>query len=277
MEQCSHQLPPIKGVIHTAMVLRDVVFEKMTYEDWTVPLPSKLQGSWNLHTYFGHERPLDFMIFCSSLSGICGNTSQAQYAAGNSYQDALKVWGKVLGIGEPAFHTLMKSLINRQLRRRGSREDEASVQVCLGLGTADIGVNHRLASPAYFTDPRFGPLAVTSLTSTTGGVSGEGFTASLASRISEADPTSVSIIITDALVKKNPPDILRIPASEVNPSRSMYRYGVDSLVALEVGNWITREMEANISLFEILATVPMENFAAQIALKSPLVVRLAPP
>ena len=308
MEQCSHQLPPIKGVIQMAMVLRDVVFEKMTYDEWTLPLRSKVQGTWNLHKYFSHERPLDFMVFCSSQSGVCGNPSQAQYAAGNTYQDALahyrraqglkvvsvnlgimrdvgvlaeteshalKVWEKVLGIGEPAFHALMKSLINGQLRKRGAREDEAPVQVCTGLGTADILAIHRLASPAYFMDPRLGPLAVSSISSTTGGASGEGASASLASRLFEADHASASIIIADALVRKIA-DILRIPPSEVDPNRSMYQYGVDSLVALEVRNWITRELKANMALLEILAAVPMETFAAQIALQSKLVVGLAP-
>ena len=304
MEQCSYQLPPIKGVIQMAMVLRDVVFEKMTYEEWTIPLQSKVQGTWNIHKYFGHDRPLDFLIFCSSQSGVCGNPSQAQYAAGNTYQDALaryrrtqglkavsvnlgimrdvgvlaetgshalKVWEQVLGIGESAFHALTKSLINGQLRRRGAPDDEAPVQLCTGLGTADILAVHRLASPAYFVDPRFGPLAVNSISSSTGGVSGEGAAASLASRLSETDPTSATPIIADALMKKTA-DILRIPPSEVDPSRPMYQYGVDSLVALEVRNWITREMKANMALLEILAAVPMETFAAQIALKSKLVV-----
>ena len=304
MEQCSHQLPPIKGVIQMAMVLRDVVFEKMTYEEWTLPLQSKVQGTWNVHKYFGHERPLDFMVFCSSVSGTFGNPSQAQYAAGNTYQDALahyrraqglkvvsvnlgimrdigvyaekgsdalKVWEKALGIGEPAFHALMKSLINGQAGKRDAREDATPVQICTGLGTADIMAIHRLANPAWFMDPRFGPLAVTSASSSTGGESGEGATASLASRLSETDSASATSIIADALVKKTA-EILRIPPSEVDPSRSMYQYGVDSLVALEVRNWITREMKANIPLLDILATVPMETFAAQIASKSKLVI-----
>jgi zearalenone synthase (highly reducing iterative type I polyketide synthase) len=54
----------------------------------------------------------------------------------------------------------------------------------------------------------------------------------------------------------------------------MYRYGVDSLVALEVRNWITREMKANIALLEILAAVPMSGFAGKIAEKSKLIVGL---
>ena len=120
----------------------------MSYEEWTVPIGPKVQGTWNLHKYFGHKRPLDFTVICSSSSGIYGYPSQAQYAAGNTYQDALaqyrrsqglkaisvnlgimrdvgvlaesstsgniKLWEEVLGIREPAFHALMKSLINQQ-------------------------------------------------------------------------------------------------------------------------------------------------------------------
>lgn len=89
MKQCSQQLPPVKGVVQMATVLRDIVFEKMPYEVWTVLVGPKVQGTWNLHKYFGHERPLDFMVICSSSSGIYGYPSQAQYAPGNTYQDAL--------------------------------------------------------------------------------------------------------------------------------------------------------------------------------------------
>lgn len=52
MDECSRDLPVIEGVVQMAMVLRDVVFEKMTYEEWTLPLKPKVQGSWNLHKYF---------------------------------------------------------------------------------------------------------------------------------------------------------------------------------------------------------------------------------
>nr|B3FWT3.1 RecName: Full=Reducing polyketide synthase hmp8; Short=R-PKS hmp8; AltName: Full=Hypothemycin biosynthesis cluster protein hpm8 [Hypomyces subiculosus]ACD39767.1 reducing polyketide synthase [Hypomyces subiculosus] len=300
MEQCSQDLPPVKGVIQMAMVLRDIVFEKMSYDEWTVPVGPKVQGSWNLHKYFSHERPLDFMVICSSSSGIYGYPSQAQYAAGNTYQDALahyrrsqglnaisvnlgimrdvgvlaetgttgniKLWEEVLGIREPAFHALMKSLINHQ--QRGSGDYPA--QVCTGLGTADIMATHGLARPEYFNDPRFGPLAVTTV-ATDASADGQGSAVSLASRLSKVSTKDEAAeIITDALVNKTA-DILQMPPSEVDPGRPLYRYGVDSLVALEVRNWITREMKANMALLEILAAVPIESFAVKIAEKSKLV------
>ncbi|KAF2258097.1 reducing polyketide synthase [Lojkania enalia] len=309
MKQCSDELPPIKGVVQMAMVLRDVLLEKMTYDEWKVPLQSKVAGTWNLHKYFDHERPLDFLIFCSSISGIIGNVGQAQYAAGNTYQDrlaeyrrsqglkavsvnlgmmrdvgviaetgmnALKLWEDVLGIREPAFHALMKSLINAQQQNGGVSEDTCPVQVCTGLGSADILTTHNLPQPGYFKDPRFGPLAVSNRSSTAGNTStAEGPAASLASRLSDAnngkDPGGPARVITDALVKKTA-EILRIPPSEVDPSQPMYHYGVDSLVALEVRNWITREMKANMPLLDILAAVPMQSFAERILKKSKLVM-----
>jgi zearalenone synthase (highly reducing iterative type I polyketide synthase) len=189
-----------------------------------------------------------------------------QGATGN-----LKLWEDVLGIRELAFHALMKSLITRQ--RDGDAECPA--QVCTGLGTADLMAAHGLAQPYYFKDPRFGPLAVSGIAASSGsGADQAASAASLASRLGEAGSKEQAVeIITDALVKKIA-EILQMPASEVDPGRPMYRYGVDSLVALEVRNWITREMKANIALLEILAAVPMSGFAGKIAEKSKLVVGL---
>ncbi|KAH7357484.1 reducing polyketide synthase [Pyrenochaeta sp. MPI-SDFR-AT-0127] len=299
MEKCSNDLPPIKGVIQMAMVLRDVIFEKMSYDAWTQPLQPKVRGTWNLHRYFDHSRPLDFFIICSSNSGIHGYPSQAQYAAGNTYQDALAhsrrksglkavavnlaimrevgilaeqgmtgniaIWEEALGIGESAFHALMKSLISGQ---QGPTElQQIPPQISTGLGTADTMAAHGLALPGYFTDPRFGPLSVPSVRSGTT-ADGRHAAVSIASKLVEAGNTEEATdIVIEALVTKIA-EILQMPASEVDPSRPMYRYGVDSLVALEVRNWITREMQANIALLEILAAVPMKDFAKTIAERS---------
>lgn len=302
MDQVGSDLPPVKGVIQMAMVLRDIVFEKMSYEEWTTPVKPKVQGTWNLHEYFGHERPLDFMVICSSSSGIYGYPSQAQYASGNTYQDALahyrhaqglkavsvnlgimrdvgvlaetgtsgniRLWEEVLGIREPAFHALMKSLINQQIY---PSLHEGAPQVCTGLGTADIMAAHSLARPEYFNDPRFGPLAVLSEFTGIAAANGQETSTSLASQLARAESKEQAIeIVTEALVNKTA-EILQMPSSEVDSTRPLYRYGVDSLVALEVRNWITREMKANMALLEILAAVPIQSFAAKIVEKSKLV------
>lgn len=303
MEQCSLELPPIQGVVQMAMVLRDSVLETMSYADWTAPLRPKVQGSLTLHRFFDQSRPLDFFIACSSISGLCGNIGQAQYAAGNTYQDALAEhrrhqglkavsvnlgimreigaiaetagvgnnlaqWNDVIGIREPDFHALIKSLI---IRQRNS--DTCPAQVCTGLGSVDLFAAHSLAMPYYLADPRMGPLAVTSIAAQAA-VGEQDATAPLASRLAEASTIEqASEIVLDSLMHKIA-DIMQIPVSEVDSSRPMYRYGVDSLVALEMRNWITRELKANIALLEILASVPMTSFVEKIVEKSQLIANL---
>lgn len=176
-----------------------------------------------------------------------------------------KLWEETLGIREPTFHALFKSLINRQKSEDPSLWPPA--QVITGLGTADIMAASGLEQPWYFSKPRFGPLAVTSSSATTTS-SGNTAASSITSKLKDAGSKDVAIeIITDGLVGKVA-EILQMPPSEVDPERPMYRYGVDSLVALEVRNWISKEMQSTVALLEVLAAVPMKVFAATIAEKS---------
>ncbi|KAH9437060.1 hypothetical protein MCOR02_000719 [Pyricularia oryzae] len=82
-----HNMPPIKGAVQCAAVLEDSIFDKMTYAKWTKAFRPKAIGSWNLHNTLPDT--LDFLVFLSSSAGVLGNRGQANYAAGNTFQDAL--------------------------------------------------------------------------------------------------------------------------------------------------------------------------------------------
>ncbi|KAJ5275251.1 phenolpthiocerol synthesis polyketide synthase ppsB [Penicillium chrysogenum] len=153
----------------------------------------------------------------------------------------------------------MKSLINSKWKG-----DSYPAQVCTGLGTADVMARFGLERSEHFGDPRFGPLNVLSyifvLVPDTSSAASSPYT-----RLAAASALDEAVsIITDALVHKTA-GILQIPLYEVDPDRPMYRYEVDSLVALEVRNWITRELQANMALLKILAAEPMKMFAGKIA------------
>lgn len=77
----------IKGVVQCAMVLRDSMFDNMTFDKWTQSLAPKVQGSWNLHKYLPAD--MDFFVMLSSMAGVIGNPGQANYSAAGTYQDAL--------------------------------------------------------------------------------------------------------------------------------------------------------------------------------------------
>lgn len=54
----------------------------MSLDDFKVPLSSKVDGSWNLHTLL--PSGLDFFILLAEVSGACGTHGQTNYAAANA-------------------------------------------------------------------------------------------------------------------------------------------------------------------------------------------------
>ncbi|KAM3425700.1 hypothetical protein BST61_g7637 [Cercospora zeina] len=280
MAACEAELPPVRGVVQMAMVLRDVVFEKMSFAEWSAPVRPKVHGTRHVHDYFDAQRPLDFMILCSSSSGVYGYPSQAPYAAGNTYQDAVARLRRSHGLPAIAVNLgimrdvgiLAETGTTGNIRLWEERhQPDYPAQVCTGLGTADIMAAHGLATPAYFDDPRFASLAVRSAVS----ADARGDTAradpAIASRLAHiTDRDEANAVVTAALVHQTA-EILQVLPDEIDASRPLYRYGVDSLVAIEVRNWITRELGANMALLEILAAVPIESFAAKIVEKSNMI------
>ncbi|MGX1812219.1 SDR family NAD(P)-dependent oxidoreductase [Nocardia sp. NPDC055321] len=79
---------PLIGVVHAAGVLADGVIESMTPDQVDRVLAPKIEGAWNLHELTAHLDLSAFVLF-SSMSGIMGGPGQANYAAANSFLDAL--------------------------------------------------------------------------------------------------------------------------------------------------------------------------------------------
>ncbi|SFE51876.1 probable biosynthetic protein, Pnap_2097 family [Chitinophaga sp. CF118] len=76
----------LDGIIHSAGVIRDSFIIKKTAVEVTEVFSPKIAGVRNLDEAT-KEEALDFMVFFSSISGILGNTGQADYASANAYLD----------------------------------------------------------------------------------------------------------------------------------------------------------------------------------------------
>ncbi len=120
------ELPPLRGVVHAAVVLRDKSIDDLTVEDIRVVLAAKAEGAWNLHLAT-RDLPLDFFAMYSSASNIVGNWNQANYAAANEYLEALARyrrsngmhglaigWGAINETGELARDQEVRDLLARQ-------------------------------------------------------------------------------------------------------------------------------------------------------------------
>lgn len=76
------------GLFQAAMVLRDSLLADMTLDQWRECLRPKVDGTYALHqATIGHD--LDFFICFSSFSAQNGSMGQSNYAAANTYIDAL--------------------------------------------------------------------------------------------------------------------------------------------------------------------------------------------
>ncbi|MBV8788287.1 MAG: SDR family NAD(P)-dependent oxidoreductase, partial [Mycobacterium sp.] len=88
---------PLRGVFHAAGVLDDAVIASLTPDRVDAVLRGKADGAWNLHE---QTRDLDLSAFVmfSSMAGIVGAPGQGNYAAANSFLDALAASRRAHGL-----------------------------------------------------------------------------------------------------------------------------------------------------------------------------------
>lgn len=57
---------------------QDVLYENMTFEEYTKVIEGKVQGGWNFHHALA-ETQLDFFVAISSAAGAVGNSKSRSF------------------------------------------------------------------------------------------------------------------------------------------------------------------------------------------------------
>lgn len=296
LARCSNELPPIKGVIQCAMVLRDNLFENLSYQEWIDSTRPKVQGTWNLHSYL--PETMDFFVILSSFAGVFGNRGQANYAAAGAYQDAfakfrrskglksvtidlgimrdvgviaeqgatgiLGDWEEPFGLREFEFHALLKEVLSDQV----SGKEEMPDQIVTGLATGGTANAAGIQPPFYFDNARFSVLKNTGLQNL-GGLAADG-TVPIKTLMAQAQTIEEAAKVIVAAVTAKVAKSLQTEESEIDAGRPLHSYGVDSLVAVEIRNWVFKELKAEVTVFDILSAVPITALSQAIAVKSKL-------
>ncbi|WP_162052188.1 type I polyketide synthase [Gloeothece verrucosa] len=90
-------MPPLRGIIHAAGVLKDGLVTGQTWEQFIEVMKPKVMGSWILHQST-RDIPLDFFVCFSSIASVLGSPGQSNYAAANSFMDMLAHYRRSMGL-----------------------------------------------------------------------------------------------------------------------------------------------------------------------------------
>lgn len=96
LESIRREMPPLRGVFHSAVVLDDGTLLQLTCERWRGVRPPKIDGAWNLHRLTLAD-PLDYFVLFSSAASLIGSPGQGNYAAANAFLDQLALYRRQQG------------------------------------------------------------------------------------------------------------------------------------------------------------------------------------
>lgn len=96
-------------------------------------------------------------------------------------------------------------------------------------------------------------------------------TKKMISLLGESKSMSEAVRTSQHILLERMAKIISIPAASVNVSKPVYMYGVDSLVAVELRNWLATELRCDLSIFDLTSDAPISEVCKRIASKSHLV------
>ena len=266
----------------------------MNFQQWQKAVHPKVAGTYNLHRQLGVE--LDFFVMLSSSAGVVGNTSQANYAAGGTFEDAFARYrasqglpavsldlGMVKSVGyvsetkgvaerlakqgwrplgeQEVFHILETAMLH-------PRRDPRSSQIITGLEALENDDDivwrrePRFWTPKHQHNQRHN--------STTGNRSNDSIT--LQDGLSNAESSESAVALVTGAVIGKLSAMFMLPDDEIKDSAPLSHYGVDSLVAVELRNWLNTHADCDISIFDVLQSVSLKALAGKVVERSKHVV-----
>ncbi|KAF3919106.1 hypothetical protein ABW21_db0206002 [Orbilia brochopaga] len=296
--------PPIKGCLQSSMVLRSALFTDMTHKEWTEATSCKIEGSWNLHEIL--PKNLDFFILLSSVQAILGARTQANYNAGNTYMDGLALHRVSTGlkavsimlavvssdgylaekdhadekelllaqntyhdIQAPDFHALLDYYCNGDMPILPVED----AQVTLGIKLLHEDPDLDPLGTIWGRDPIFQALRLLKETDSTAGAKGSKGSAKkdVAGMIAAAKSVDEAAqIVRGALTARLASTIAGMDPDEMDQSKPIQAYGVDSLQTMELRSWFLRYFRADLPTFSILGAPSLAALANSVAERSTL-------
>ncbi|KAI0102477.1 putative equisetin synthetase [Nemania sp. FL0031] len=296
-EEMSKTLPPVAGVAQGAMVLRDSMFDGLTFENLTTVLDPKVTGTQLLDELF-YDTPLEFFIVMSSLTSVVGNSGQSNYTAANMFMVGLAeqrrkrgvagsaiAISSLIGIGyversedftgeyfetigyrnisEHDLHQLFAEAI--LVGRPGCKE---SSEITTGL---EPFYPERDSRAQFFDDIRFNHFILEQ--EAVHNVGGKGSTVPVRVQLADANTKEEAVtIIKEGFLTRLRRTLMVSDDEAINEKASLVEQGIDSLMAVEIRSWFLKEVEVDVPVLKILGGSSVADLLAEAMERVPITV-----
>lgn len=246
VSEIQREIPPLKGIVHAAMVLDDGLLRNMTQAQLTKVLTPKVSGAWNLHKET-QNIDLDFFVMYSSATTYVGNPGQSNYVAANSYMESLAhyrqaaglaasyvAWGAISDVGYLARNEDTKDALQSRLGGHALNSDQAlkmlekiilSDKAGAAVIDLDWSVIQRVmpaASSAKYEELKRMVKA-----------SDSDHYEDIQTLIANMDKAEIQNLVVDLLLDEIE-QILRLPREKLDTEQSIFDLGMDSLMGMEL-------------------------------------------
>lgn len=285
----------------------------MTFAQWQRAVQPKITGTRNLHKHLPSN--MSFFVLLSSITGVAGHLSQANYATANSFQDALARHRTAVGL--PAVSIDLPAITGAGMV---ADDDDARHRI-EALGTVSIPIGHVLdligaaierdaypqatrfskvktpndaqiivglvpwgSLPPNATvrrDRRFSTLRLAESASSSAAAS------SASAETTTLDPTALLVQALSSSKRNGGPTqetrdkvagalaarlaaIFNVPVESVDLGVPVAAHGIDSLVAVELRNWLASACKAKLSIFELQQSPSMRELSGLVIERSAL-------
>ncbi|KAI9715397.1 MAG: Type I Iterative PKS [Chrysothrix sp. TS-e1954] len=270
-------LPRIRGVIHGALHLRDALLVNSSFEDWKQITAPKIRGAWNLHESLPG---LDFFVSLASMTGVIGHAGQSIYSGTTSFLDAFTSYRLKRGLPAASISLPVVEDIGSAADRGLVTKLSLTLAGSVPVAQLYILVKAGIVGPSsgiVNLDGRVIPFMPLPDNAQPGSWSDYGMFAALrrapddsadhviqngvemgVDQSSQGRLTSETLV--DALSSKIA-SITMMDREEIQPERALLHYGLDSLVSVELRNWIRRESGIEMALNQIVGAAHIRALA----------------
>ncbi|KAB8330057.1 type I polyketide synthase [Scytonema tolypothrichoides VB-61278] len=260
LETIQATMPPLRGIVHAAGILDDGILQQQSWERFSRVMAPKVRGAWNLHT-LTKGLPLDFFVVFSSAASLLGSPGQGNYAAANSFLDALANYRRLQGLpglsinwGPWAEVGMAASLANRHQAANAMGLDsiapELGLQVLkqllqvssqIGVLAVDWSVLRQQLSVSHQLPPLlfelFGKIKTQAETDVLSAQQCD-----IVQQL-QAAPASDRLALLTAYIQGEVAKVLKFAPSQLpDPKQNFFDMGMDSLTSVEFKNHLQNDL-----------------------------------